>query len=532
MGLFFRLFRLFASGNFRGIFTLLLGLTLVWGLWETSLVRISSRDTATAVMTEVGVELINPLLTHNSLGLSQNVYGTLEKAAQAHPTQSFSVPGIKIKLVGSDIAGKSFDEGMTAIYAKVADAYYDNGAQGVFDVPSQLTSVLGQISLLPQLAASQGAKAAGVPQLPQVPLPPLGVIGLSPQLLTADGHTQAVNVAKWLLGAAAIFALLLMVFSPRLHRISSVAWSLLTGALPGVLVLGIIWFFWNRSPDLFHPYAQLLTLLGQAVVPVYGGAFALGAVGLVGAKVGDLALKAAGVGKRAPAAVGAFAGTRASAGAAYGGAGQRSWNEQPETPRYRPYGSGAGSSASGGGSAWGQQDRTWDMPPAAAPQRQPSSGYSAASYGAAGYGGSSAGYGQGSQGAQGGQAWPPAGGAQGGWDAPAQGQGGWGQSPSQGQGGGWGQPGQGGQGGQAGWPPTPQAPQTPQSGWPQGGQTQGQGGWGQPAQGGYGQSGQMGQGRPQGQAGGLGQGRQGQQQRGGWPPAGGDDDDDPWAPRR
>jgi hypothetical protein len=517
MGLIFRLFRLFASGNFRGLFTVLLGLTLVWGLWETSLVRLSSRDASTAIMTQVGVELINPLLIHNSLGLSQTAYSTLERTAQAHPTQSFSVPGIKIKFQGSDIAGKSFAEGSSAIYARVAGAYYDGGAQGVFDVPSQLTSVLGQIALLPQLAASQGAKAAGVPQLPNVPLPPLGVIGLSPQLLTASGHDGALNLDKWLLGAAAIFALLLMVFSPRLHRISSVAWSVLTGALPGVLVLGIIWFFWNRNPDLFRPYAQLLNLLGGVFLPVYGGAFAVGAGGLVVAKVGDLALKAAGVGQRGPARAGGFSASpprRPAAGSAAGAYGQASWIQQPETPQYRPYGSGsasgpgAGSGAAGTGAAWGQ-DRTWDMPPAATPQRQPGGAYGAPSYGGADFG-------------QGGQAWPGAAGAQGGWGQP--GQGGQAARPQPAEPA-WGQ---GNQPGQGGWGQQGSAVRQGGTGLGQSGQAS-QGGWDDaPPWLGYGQGGQ---GRPQSQPGGQGSGGQGGQgqQRGGWPPTG---DDDPWVPRR
>jgi hypothetical protein len=334
MGLIFRLFRMLATGNLRGLFTVLLGLALVGGLWETALVNLSSRPTATAIMTEVGVEIINPALIGHSFGLSQSVYSSLQATAKAHPNQPLAIPGInqnKVQLLGSDIAGKSFDDGTRAVYAKVAAAYYDDGPAGVFNVPAQITQAISLLSLLPQFAASQGAKAVGAPQLPQVPLPSLAAIGLSPQLFTAQGHTQVSSLQRWFLGAAALLALLVALLSPRWRRLSNVSWSLISAAIPGALMLGVIWGFWKYNPAPFQPFTGLLNLLGRVFVPVYGGAAAVGVAGLLVAATGDMILRslgnrrtAAAWNARAPAAGGA---ARAPAA---GGAGRAA------TPRAQP----------------------------------------------------------------------------------------------------------------------------------------------------------------------------------------------------
>jgi hypothetical protein len=331
MGLIFRLFGMFATGNFRALFATALGLCLVGGLWETSLVNLSSHTTATSVLTEVGVEVINPVLTNNSFGVSQSVYAAAQQSARAHPSQPISIPGIKVQVLGSDILGKSFNDGTRVIYQKVAEAYYTGGPGAVFNVPSNISSAISALALLPQAVESQGAKAVGVPQLPSVPLPPLGAIGLSPQLLTVHGHSQVQTLDYWLLGAALLFAALVALTSPRWRRLSNVCWSLISAAIPGVLGIGIIWFFWNRDPAPFQAYAGLLDALGSAFVPVYGGAVAVGVVGLVVAFAGDALLKAARAGRQvAPARAG-----QASFSPARRGAGDAPW-DQPAPGAARP----------------------------------------------------------------------------------------------------------------------------------------------------------------------------------------------------
>ncbi len=422
MGSIFSLFGMLATGNFRRLFTVLLGLALVVGLWETSLVNLSSRSTATAIMTEVGVELINPVLVNNSFGVSQTLYSSLQQTARAHPTQAISIPGIKVHVVGSDIAGKSFSDGMRVIYAKVANVYYDGGAGNVFAIPTQLTQAVGALALLPQAAASQGAQALGVPQLPQVPLPPLGAIGLTPQLFTAQGHAQALTLDEWLLGAALLFALLVALISPRWRRLSNVCWSLISGAVPGALVIAVIWFFWQRDPAPFQPFATLLHLIGGAVVPVYGGALGAGVAGLIVAFAGDLILKAASRGQAAPSRAAVRAGQRDGWDAGAPGYGEPEFrrpplpgagygNQQPQGQRgygpasepTRPYPPSADTSPwqphPGGADRWppatgseGQWPpaQGWNAPPAGPPPgpapRQSPPPFAQPGYGQPGYG--------------------------------------------------------------------------------------------------------------------------------------------------
>lgn len=435
MGSIFSLLGMLATGNFRRLFTVLLGLALVGGLWETSLVNLSSRSTATAIMTEVGVDLINPVLVGHSFGVSQTVYTSLQQTAKAHPTQALSVPGIKVQLLGSEIAGKSLSETLRVIYAKVAVAYYDGGAAGVFAVPEQVSQALGALSVLPQAVASQGAKAVGAPQLPQVPLPPLGAVGLSPQLFTADGHNQALTLDKWLLGAALLFALLLALIGKRWQRLTSVCWSLISGALPGVLVIGIIAAFRLQNPAPFQPFNGLLNLIGGAVVPVYGGAMAAGVGGLIVALVGDLVLKSLSHGQAMPSRAGAPAGQRGGWEPVGAGYGQPEYRRPPlPGPSYTPqqpyplrgYAPAAGPEpprpyppnvdtypwqpSPSSGDRWPQTPASdnqwppaqgWDAPSGGgAPRRSPQP-FSQPGYGQPGYG--QPGYGQGGYGEQ---AWP------------------------------------------------------------------------------------------------------------------------------
>jgi hypothetical protein len=283
-----RILGMVATGNVRGLVTLVLGLALVAGLWETSLLNLSSRTTATAVMTEVGAELINPMLVNNSLGLNNTLYSALQNQARANPAQPLSIPGLKVAVTGRDIVGKSFTDGSRVIYAKVAAGYYDGGWTAVLAAPDSLTHALGTLALLPQAAASQGAKQVGVPQLPNVPLPPLGAVGLSLQTFTAAGHAQVLALDKWLIGIALLCLLLLALGSKRWQRLTAPAWALVSGALPGAVGIGVIAFFWARNSALFQPFSGLLHALAGAFVPVYGGAMAVGVTALVVAWVGDL----------------------------------------------------------------------------------------------------------------------------------------------------------------------------------------------------------------------------------------------------
>jgi hypothetical protein len=336
-----RIMGMLATGNVRGLATLVLGLTLVGGLWETSLYNLSSRATATSVMTEVGVELINPVLVNNSLGLSNTLYTALLAQAKSNPSQALSIPGLKIQVTGREIAGKSFADGSRVIYQKVASGYYDGGWTAVLAVPDSLTHAFGALAVLPQAVASQGAKQVGAPQLPNVPLPPLGAVGLSLQTFTAEGHAQVASLVKWFLGIAAAAMVLLALASQGWRRLTAPAWALISGALPGAFGMGVIAFFWARSSKTFAPYAGLLHLIAGAYVPVYVGAIVIGVVALIAAWLGDIITHSVGVNQAAKAHERAQAAQLAAYSA--------------PAPMYRPPASASG--ASGYGDWGGYQER-------------------------------------------------------------------------------------------------------------------------------------------------------------------------------
>lgn len=297
MGLIIKPFAMLATGNLRGLFSFLLVLALFGALWETSLVNLSSRATATAVMTEVGIELVNPALQRGSFGLSQTGWAVLQAEAIANPAAPVTIPGLKVRILGSQIAHKSFDDGTRVIYQTVAQAYYDGGAGAVFSGPT--TQILPS-GLLPSLPGLGGAQpSAGGSPLPSIPLPPLGAVGLSPTLLTASGHQQALNVDKWLLGAALALLALVALSNRRWRRLGHPAWSFIVAPIPGLIALGIVWVSVLRAPATFSGISGLLKLLGGVFIPIYAGSAAVGVAGLVLAGVGGTITNAVGRAGRA-----------------------------------------------------------------------------------------------------------------------------------------------------------------------------------------------------------------------------------------
>lgn len=329
-----KLLRFLVTGNMRGLVTFLLGLALLGALWEFTLVNVSSQATATGLMTQVGVEIVNPVLESHSFGLSQTVYATLEKQAAAHPTQTFTVPGLKVGVLGSAIAGKTFDQATTTYYSAVADAFYTGGANAVVASPA----VLGEIANLPLLP--QGQSLAGTAsQLPSIPLPVSG-LGLSINLLTADGHSQAQTLALWFGAASALLLGLLMLLSRGWGRLSRPGAALIGASLPGAVGVGIVWYIVSQNAAQFSPFSALLDLLAGAVVPTYVGAFAVGVLAVLVAIVGKVMFKTAKVGA-AVAREGVAVGS-----AVVGSARDRSRGGAPGTPDSRypapAYGQGRG----------------------------------------------------------------------------------------------------------------------------------------------------------------------------------------------
>lgn len=294
-GFVFRPISMLMRGDFRGLFSLLLGVAVLVALWETALFGISTQATATNIMTEAGVAIVNPILEGSSLGLAQGpAFQALEAGAAANPTQAVSIPGLKVTILGSDIAGKTFADASRAVYAKVADAYYTGGASAVFDTTSVPASLVQNI-----VSALAPAGLLGW----------VGYIGLAPTALTAAGHAQAQMLMLWLWLASAVLGLLVFALNKGWTRLYALAHGLFTGAVPGLVVIGAAWLAASRVPNVFGSFTPLFSLIGGAVVPVYAGAgvaaVALVAAGLIGSAATKGAKAATSSARRAPAPVAA-----------------------------------------------------------------------------------------------------------------------------------------------------------------------------------------------------------------------------------
>jgi hypothetical protein len=286
LGFIFRPIGLLMKGDFRGLFALLLGFALLGALWETALFSLSTPKTATAVMTEAGVAVVNPAL--GSMGVGPTVLASIQADAAVHPTDPVAIPGLKTRAIGltkQDLVGLTFDQATRKIYGNVATAYYASGPDAVF------TASVPTISLFPDTHLDW-----------------LAALGLSPGALTTTGHSQTQTLAFWLWGAAALLGLLVVTLSKGWARLFAVSQALFTGAAPGLALIGVVWLLWQRAPGAFGPFAALLTLMGDAVVPVYVGAglvaVAALSVGTIGSAIGAGAAGAR-AGRRAPSPVGA-----------------------------------------------------------------------------------------------------------------------------------------------------------------------------------------------------------------------------------
>ncbi len=333
--MFVGLFAKLARGGFRGIISLLLGLALLGALWNASLFRLSSRESAVGMLTQIGVQVINPVLIRSQLGgLSQSALGSIGKKCATAAT----VPGLKISVPCSQLQGKSLDDATQAVYADVANSYYDNGITGIFDanIPQPIVDLLSGQSLLPQVSSVSvpNGSTVTVPHLPNNPLLQLGAgVGLSISTLTAAGHAGEQTNMMWFGGAALLLLLLLALTSKGGKRLTAMGHALIGSAIPGVVGIGVVFFLTNRYPEQAAPFNTLLGYIGNAFVPVYVGAAAVGLLLYAGAIIWRLVVKpvGAGVKEAVPAMVGAVAPGRGGATGA-GGRGGYSSPGQPGQP--------------------------------------------------------------------------------------------------------------------------------------------------------------------------------------------------------
>ena len=290
--------RSLAAGGFspRGLAQTLFGFVVLSALWVTALTSLSARPTATAVMTEVGANLLNPYLSSAKVGVTESSYANLLQTATAHPNQSLALTFLKVGVPGKVIVGHSYSEGVRLIYGKVAEAYYDGGATNVLNLPPQLTQVLNTYGLftsgqaLQQLQQQHSIAGQQLPQVPQLPqLPPFlqpffTFVGLSPTTLTAEGHDRMAGLLIWFWLAALATGGLALLLTSGPQRFSSVARTLLHGSWPVLAIFGIVWLIASRNEVGFKPYTGIYGLIAGAFVPVYGIAAVVGLLGWLAPK--------------------------------------------------------------------------------------------------------------------------------------------------------------------------------------------------------------------------------------------------------
>jgi hypothetical protein len=362
----------------RGLRYTLVGTLVLATLWVTSLSLLSARSTATGLLTEVGTQVLNPFLVAHGQGLSESGYASLQASARAHPTQSLSLSVLKAKVLGHEIVGKTYADGVRVVYGRVAETYYDGGAQAAFQLPPELKSALVTFGMfnpsnLPQLPQSVGGQSVPqVPQLPQIPSflqPFFTVVGLTPDTFTAAGHARLVNLLPYFWIALAVLFVVSVIFNPKGNKLKGLLHSVVHGSWPVVAVLVGLWVLSRVKPVEFGPYVGALGLVSQAFLPVYGGALALGVVGIVVSKL-LFSRQGAAASVREPALAGVPAGQGMPQGWAELGQALQSRRESAQSA---PSSGGPGHvEPSYGGTAWQQPSASapgWSGPAGQGGQR-------------------------------------------------------------------------------------------------------------------------------------------------------------------
>lgn len=340
-------------GLLRNLAHTIFGFLLLTALWVTALSFLSMRPSATAVITDLGVDALNPWLVSKSLGVSATGYTKLEQAASASPTKALSLNFIKPEIKGSEIKGLPYQQGVRVIYGRVASAYYDGGPAATFSLPAPVASAVQTFALFPE----QYDAAVKSTQLPSWLQPFMLFTGLSPETLTATGHARIADLLPkfWfatLLFAGGIFLLNLLGRRNPVESLGLAAWH---GSWPTVAVFGILWLVGTLYPANVHAVAAAFGVVAGAFLPVYGVAAAVGLGAFLISKAGGSLLHAFGGSSGKPKAKQAVpAGVRTG----YNPRGD-------ETPTYTPGGGDFGAPRNPGGQPpdWNPPARqSWEQP--------------------------------------------------------------------------------------------------------------------------------------------------------------------------
>lgn len=261
-------------GLLRNLAATIFGFLLLTALWVTALSFLSMRPSATAIITDLGVDALNPWLVTKGYGVSEAGYVKLEKAATSAPGSALSLSFIKPVVTGSEIKGLSYDQGMRVIYGHVASAYYDGGPSAAFSLPAPIASAVQSFALYPEQYNSL-VKSTGLPSWLQ---PFMLFTGLSPETFTAVGHASFEGLLpKFWLGALVIGgALVGLSLLSRKNPLTTVGLAAWHGSWPTMAVFAALWVAGKLYPANVHAVAGAFGIVARSFAPTYGIAAAAG----------------------------------------------------------------------------------------------------------------------------------------------------------------------------------------------------------------------------------------------------------------
>jgi hypothetical protein len=274
---------LFRQGGLRATVYALFGGLMLSTLWVTALVSLSAQTNATDLLTEAGAGVLNPFLVKQDLGLTPSVYAQLQASGKAHPTQPLAVPLLKPEppVLGSEVAGRGYDDGVRLIYSRVASAYYTGGPDAAFAVPDQLKQQLPNFGLFSPNNVPLLPNGPTPAQLPVFLQPLFTFVGLTPTTFTAAGHQNLLDLLPWFWVAAAVLGVLAVALNRSEVKLVALLHGVLHSSWPIVGTLVGLWVATRVDAATFAPYAGMLSVVDRAFLPVYGAAFVLSGAGFL-----------------------------------------------------------------------------------------------------------------------------------------------------------------------------------------------------------------------------------------------------------
>lgn len=261
-------------GLLRNFAHTLFSIALLAALWVTALSFLSMRGPSTGIITDLGVDALNPWLVSKGIGLDAAAYAKLQSAASANPGKPLPLTFIKPQVMGNEIKGVAYGDGVRVIYTHVADAYYDGGPSATFNLPAPVAAVVQTFALFP---AHYDTAVKSTP-LPSFIQPFFVYTGLTPDTFTATGHDRISGLAPKLWTPTLLLAAIIVAlnFLARKHPVTSLALAVWNGSWPTLAGFGIFWLIGRLYPADVHAIAAAFGVVAGQFVPVYGVAAAVG----------------------------------------------------------------------------------------------------------------------------------------------------------------------------------------------------------------------------------------------------------------